>query len=78
MTHAAALLLAAGAALDDLDPRERAAYQAHRADCPGCRRVETELGGILADLALAVPGRVPPPSLLDGIRQAIGAGAGHV
>ena len=71
MNHATAALLAAGAALDDLTPAERAAYDAHRAGCPACRHLETELAGILADLALAAPGRVPPPSVLAGIRQAI-------
>lgn len=69
----AQLLLAAGAALDDLEPGERAAYAAHRAACPECRRLERELELVLADLALAVPERVPPPDLLAGIRHAIDA-----
>ena len=75
MNHATAVLLAAGAALDDLAPGERLAYEAHRAACPACRRLEAELAGVLADLALAAPGRVPPASLLAGIRQAIHAEA---
>jgi anti-sigma factor RsiW len=74
MTHATAVLLAAGAALGDLDPAERAAYEAHRAACGACRRLEAELGAVVADLALVPPGRVPPPLVLAGIRQAISAG----
>jgi hypothetical protein len=76
MTHDAAVLLAAGAALDDLAPGERAAYATHRAGCDECRRLEAELDVVLEDLALAVPRRMPPPSVLAGIRQAIRADAG--
>jgi len=75
MIHEDALLLAAGAAIDDLDPDERQAYDAHRTGCAECRRVDAELALVLADLALAVPERVPPPDLLAGIRRAIDAGA---
>lgn len=80
MIHAEAEeLLAAGAVLDDLEPDERIAYDAHRATCLVCRRLEVELDHVLADLALAVPDRVPPPDLLAGIRRAIDleAGAGR-
>jgi anti-sigma-K factor RskA len=69
----AQLLLAAGAALDDLEADERRAFDAHRATCAACRGLEDELELVLADLALAVPERVPPPDLLAGIRMAIDA-----
>jgi hypothetical protein len=72
----AARLLAAGAVLDDLEPGERAAYEAHRASCVACRRLEQELDDLLADLALAVPERLPPPDLLGSIRRSLGGDAG--
>lgn len=68
-------LLAAGAVLEDLEPHERDAYDAHRAGCVGCRRLEVELDHVLADLALVVQERVPPADLLGGIRRAIAADA---
>ncbi len=74
MIHAEAeALLAAGAVLGDLDPDEQARYDTHRAACDACRSLEVELDHVLADLALVVPERVPPPDLLDGIRAAIAA-----
>lgn len=69
----AQLLLSAGAALDDLGPDERASYQTHRDACPTCRRLEEELDHVLADLALVVPERLPPPDLLGGFRRALAA-----
>ena len=73
IAHDAALLLAAGAALDDLEPDEQAAYDAHRAGCAACAVAEDELALVLSDLALVVPERLPPPDLLAGIRLAIDA-----
>ena len=73
IAHDDALLLAAGAALDDLAPDELAAYEAHRAGCRACAVAEDEIGLVLADLALVVPERLPPPDLLAGIRLAIDA-----
>ncbi|HYO42126.1 MAG TPA: anti-sigma factor [Candidatus Limnocylindrales bacterium] len=67
------LLLAAGAVLDDLTPEELTAYEAHRATCAECRRVELELDHVIADLSLVVPERVPPPYLLGEIRRALAA-----
>lgn len=67
-------LLAAGAALEDLAPDEWREYEAHRRTCAECARLEIELDQVLADLALALPERMPPPDLLDGIRRAIGGG----
>jgi hypothetical protein len=69
----AELLLPAGAVLDDLAPDELAAYESHRMACGECRRVELELDHVLADLALVVPERMPPPDLLGGIRRALAA-----
>lgn len=72
MTHDDAHhLLAAGAVLEDLEPAEERAYDAHRDACAECRRLEGELDVVLADLALGVPERMPPPDLLAGIRMAI-------
>jgi len=68
-------LLAAGAVLDDLSPEEQAEYDAHRAACIPCRRLEVELDHVLADLSLAAPDRLPPPDLLAGIMSAISADA---
>lgn len=76
MMHAEAeSLLAAGAVLDDLSPEEQAEYDAHRAACIPCRRLEVELDHVLADLSLAAPDRLPPPDLLAGIMSAISADA---
>ena len=63
--------LAAGAALDDLSPAELARYTRHQALCPTCRRAAAALHAVVAELALAAPSRVPPTSVLDGIRSAI-------
>jgi len=68
-------LLAAGAALEDLEPAEAEAWGAHRAGCAECRTLEGDLATVLVDLALAVPERIPPPDLLDAVRRAIRVGA---
>ena len=68
-------LLAAGAALEDLEPAEAEAWGAHRAGCAECRTLEGDLATVLGDLALAVPERIPPPDLLDAVRRAIRVGA---
>ena len=73
MIHEEQLLLAAGAVLDDLDPDERAAYEAHRRSCADCRGAELELDHVVADLSLGAPERVPPLDLLAGIRRALAA-----
>jgi hypothetical protein len=65
-------LLAAGAALEDLDSAEAAAWATHRVRCAGCRTLAGDLSRVLVDLALAVPNRVPPPSLLAAVRRSIG------
>jgi hypothetical protein len=76
MHRQAELLLAAGAALDDLAPDERSAYDAHRRGCPDCPMLEDELSSLLVDLSLLAPERVPPPALFAGIRLAMSGGAG--
>ena len=65
--------LAAGAALDDLAPHERARWTGLRERCPECRKLANELDDVLAALALVAPVPLPPASLLDGIRAAIRA-----
>jgi hypothetical protein len=69
-------LLAAGAAVGDLDAAESATWASHRSECGGCRRLEGDLALVLVDLALVVPERVPPPDLLDAVRRSIRAGEG--
>ncbi len=73
MTHRHILELAAGAVLDDLDPRERATMQAHLARCPACRVQARELDEVIVALGLAGPRRDPPPELWGSIRAAIRA-----
>jgi hypothetical protein len=73
IAHEGDRLLAAGAALDDLSPDERAAFESHAATCADCRTLELELGSVLADLALAAPERKPPADLFAGIRLAMDA-----
>jgi hypothetical protein len=63
--------LAAGAALDDLDPRERADLDAHLATCRSCQALAAELDGVLADLALVAPEVRPPASLKGDVLAAI-------
>jgi len=70
-------MLAAGAALDDLAPDERRAYDAHRQGCRECAVAADELELVLADLALVVPERTPPADLFAGIRLAIDAERGR-
>jgi predicted anti-sigma-YlaC factor YlaD len=67
MSHEASRFLVAGAALDDLGPGERDAYEAHLAGCGSCRALETDLEQVLADLALVAPQQVPPSDLLGAI-----------
>ena len=73
--HTSEHLLAAGAALEDLDPAEDVAWDAHRAGCDECRSLVDDLSMVLVDLALVVPERVAPPDLLDAVRRSIRAGA---
>lgn len=54
--------LAAPYALDALDERERAAFEAHLGRCEGCRRDVAELTATAGELAGAVA-EAPPPEL---------------
>ena len=65
--------LAAGAALDDLEPSERAAFEAHVTGCAVCGRLTTDLDAVLGDLALVAPGVRPPSSLRTSVFAAIRA-----
>jgi hypothetical protein len=71
MTHDEVRLLAAGAALGDLEPGEQLAATAHAATCPDCASLPADLLHVLADLALLAPPRVPPAALLGRVRTAI-------
>jgi hypothetical protein len=74
-THRHDRRLAAGAALDDLAPREQARWARLESACEVCRSLEQEIGALLEDLALAAPRRMPPPAVLDRIRATIAAEA---
>jgi len=73
MDHRTYRELAAGAALDDLDPRERASLDAHLSACAACRTDARELVDTAGLLALAVPRREPPASLRGRILAAVAA-----
>ncbi len=73
MNHRHVLELAAGAALDDLDPEERDAMAAHLAGCPACRAGARELDEVILALGMVSPRRTPPPELWGSIRAAIRA-----
>ncbi len=77
MDHGTFRELAAGAALDDLDPTERAALDAHLGACLPCRQVARELVDSAGMLAYAAPRRTPPAALLGGILAAVAASAGQ-
>lgn len=71
MDHGPIRLLAAGAALDDLDAEERADYDRHLGTCPACQALAADLDDVVADLALVAPTLVPPLSLRDGVLAAL-------
>ncbi|HYH91515.1 MAG TPA: anti-sigma factor, partial [Candidatus Saccharimonadales bacterium] len=73
MDHGTLRELAAGAALDDLEPGERASFEAHVRSCDGCRRLATDLDMALGELALIAPSVEPPRSLRDDVMAAIRA-----
>ena len=65
--------LAAGFALDALDPEDRRAFEAHLESCPECAEL---LAGFLAaasTLATGVPQQQPPAGLRDRVMQAVRA-----
>ena len=61
---------AAAYALDALPPEERAAFEAHLADCADCLRAVREHRETAALLARGVPAAVPPRALRDRIVDA--------
>lgn len=67
MDHRHLRLLAAGAALEDLDPAERVMFEAHATTCPTCRSLARDLGETLAELACSLPTAAPPAMLLGRI-----------
>lgn len=71
MDHGPLRLLAAGAALEDLDAAERADYERHLAGCASCQALAAELGDVIADLALVAPTLVPPRSLRGDVLAAL-------
>jgi Anti-sigma-K factor rskA, C-terminal/Putative zinc-finger len=77
MDHRAFRELAAGAALDDLDPAERASLDDHLAACSDCRDEARELVDVAGLLTFAVPQRRPPASLRGGVLAAIAASEGR-
>lgn len=70
MDHGSLRQLAAGAALDDLDPDERRTFDAHVAGCGDCASLSRDLDDVLGELALAAPLLTPPLALR---RSVVGA-----
>jgi hypothetical protein len=77
MDHRTFRELAAGAALDDLDPGERASLDAHVVSCPPCREEARHLVDTAAMLTYAAPVRRPPASLRGSVLAAIAASEGR-
>lgn len=71
LDHESLRLLAAGAALDDLDVAERADYDRHLAGCAACQGLAVDLDDVVTDLALVAPTLIPPHSLRDDVLAAL-------
>jgi anti-sigma-K factor RskA len=69
MAHEAVHDLTAAYALDALDERERAEYEAHLATCEACRAELASLQESAASLAYSVPAPAPPPQLRERVLQ---------
>jgi anti-sigma-K factor RskA len=67
MAHEAVHDLTPAYALDALDERERAEYEAHLATCEECRVELASLQESASSLAYAVPAPAPPPQLRERI-----------
>lgn len=76
MDHATLHELAAGAALDDLDPSERGQLDDHLTTCSSCRRLSAELDDVVGELALVAPALHPPAELRGQVLAAIHQSAG--
>ncbi|MDR3544455.1 MAG: anti-sigma factor [Candidatus Limnocylindrales bacterium] len=73
MDHRVFRELAAGAALDDLEPTETATLAGHLATCATCRRDSIALADVAGLVALAAPARRPPETLRGSVLAAIAA-----
>ena len=71
MDHATLRELAAGAALDDLDPAEALALDRHLPTCAPCLGLSADLGDVLGELALAAPVLRPPADLRGHVLDAL-------
>jgi anti-sigma-K factor RskA len=69
MAHEAVHDLTPAYALDALDERERAEYEAHLATCEECRVELASLQESASSLAYAVPAPAPPPQLRERILE---------
>ncbi len=72
MNHSDYEQLAAGFALDALEPDDEQAFQRHLEGCSTCRVSVRELHEVAASLAYAVPPAGPPASLRRAIRRKTG------
>ena len=73
MDHATLRELAAGAALDDLDPDEARTLERHLTACPSCRGLSGDLDLVVGELALAAPALRPPADLRGHVLDALHA-----
>jgi anti-sigma-K factor RskA len=64
--------LAAGFALDALEPDDEQEFQGHLEGCPTCKASVRELDEVVAGLAFAAPRAGPPASLRAAIRRTTG------
>jgi anti-sigma-K factor RskA len=69
MAHDAVHDLTPAYALDALDERERAEYEAHLATCESCRAELASLQESASSLAYSVPAPAPPPQLRERILE---------
>jgi anti-sigma-K factor RskA len=69
MAHDAVHDLTPAYALDALDERERAEYEAHLAACEDCRTELASMQETAGSLAYAVPAPAPPPALRERILE---------
>ncbi len=73
MDHRVFRELAAGAAIEDLEPAESTELSAHLAICAPCRRDASQLADIAGLMALAAPPRRPPAMMKRSVLAAVAA-----
>jgi hypothetical protein len=73
MDHRVFRELAAGAALEDLEPAESTELSAHLAICAPCRREAGRLADVAGLVALAAPPRRPPATMKRSVLVAVAA-----